>query len=154
MLAAARRGMPDTTSSFCRIPRTLQSGILTAPCSDAPATLVPPDVPIPPTPSPEFLGAALATTGERDSRAVLIVDDNPAARGMMRVPLEKSGYRVFEAGDGQTAIALLARHRPALVLQDLHLPDVDGVALVSQLRAVPAGEDIPILAFSGLMSKV
>lgn len=85
---------------------------------------------------------------------VLVVEDNALTRKMVRVALQKGGYQVHEAGDGATAIAMLEAHRPALVLQDLHLPDMDGVTLVRALRALPAGEGIPILAFSGLMSKM
>ncbi len=114
----------------------------------------PGSVPQLPLPLQESLGAELAATSDQHARSVLVVDDNALARSIACAALEKRGYQVFEAGNGETAIKLLAQHRPALILLDLHLPDVDGVAMVSQLRAVPAGAEIPILAFSGLMSKM
>lgn len=85
---------------------------------------------------------------------ILVVEDNDLTRKMVRVALEKCGYEVREAGDGATALERLQQFRPELIIQDLHLPDIDGVELVRQLRARPAGEGIAIIAFSGLMSRM
>jgi PAS domain S-box-containing protein len=85
---------------------------------------------------------------------ILVVEDNPITRKMLRVALAAEGYRVLEASDGQTALALMAAHAPDLVLQDLLLPDMDGFGLVEQLRAVPGGAAVPILAISGYLTQV
>jgi PAS domain S-box-containing protein len=82
---------------------------------------------------------------------VLVVEDNPITRKMIRVALSSEGYTVLEAPDGQTALVLMAQHAPALVLQDLLLPDRDGFDLVQQLRALPGGASVPILAISGFL---
>ena len=85
---------------------------------------------------------------------VLIVEDNPISAKMMRVALEAEGYEVAVAGDGMAALEHMHRRPPALILQDLVLPDIDGLALVRQLRAAPAGDALPILACTGFLSRV
>ena len=57
--------------------------------------------------------------------SILIVEDNPVTRKMVRVTLQSEGYTVFEAGDGQSALELMAAHPPDMVLQDLLLPDIE-----------------------------
>jgi CheY-like chemotaxis protein len=85
---------------------------------------------------------------------ILLVEDNPTTRKLVRFALEKHGFVVVEACDGGSAMQRFADATPALVLQDLMLPDVDGFELVTRLRALPCGRDVPILAFSGMLSKV
>ncbi|MHB8619144.1 MAG: response regulator [Chloroflexota bacterium] len=84
-------------------------------------------------------------------RSILVVDDNRMMRDLVRVTLESEGYTVLEAPDGWTAIDLMAERRPALVLQDMVLPDMNGRDLVKQLRSLPGGTEVPILAFSGFL---
>jgi CheY-like chemotaxis protein len=84
---------------------------------------------------------------------VLVVEDNPITRKLVRFALEANDFVVLEAKDAHTALTLLASHASDLVLQDIVLPDMDGFELVNQLRALPGGSDIPILAFSGFLSK-
>jgi len=84
---------------------------------------------------------------------ILLIEDNPISRKMLRLALQPEGYTVFEAADGRTALSLLTEERPDLVLQDLLLPDMNGFDLVVQLRALPEGAKIPILAVTGFMAK-
>jgi PAS domain S-box-containing protein len=84
---------------------------------------------------------------------VLVVEDNPLTRKMLRLTLEAEGYAVVEAGDGRAALAAAAAERPALVLQDLVLPDMNGFELVRQLRSL-VGPSVPILALSGFLNRV
>ncbi|HEY1816133.1 MAG TPA: response regulator [Kofleriaceae bacterium] len=84
--------------------------------------------------------------------AILLVEDNPITCRLVRFTLEAEHYDVIEAPDGETARKQFREHKPALVLLDLLLPDVDGFALLDELRAQPNGHDVPILAFSGMMS--
>ncbi|MFZ5896560.1 MAG: response regulator [Myxococcota bacterium] len=83
---------------------------------------------------------------------ILLVEDNPTTRKLVRFSLEKRGYAVLEAPDGQSALALMA-HEPDLILQDIVLPDMDGFSLVNELRARAGARATPILAFSGYVSK-
>jgi len=92
------------------------------------------------------------TLNPMPAQTILIVEDNPITRKMVRVALESEGYTVVEAEDGAAAVACLQSQPVDLVLQDLLLPDVDGRELVRQLRALPYGETVPILAFSGFLT--
>jgi PAS domain S-box-containing protein len=85
---------------------------------------------------------------------ILIVEDNPITRKVLRVALQSAGYTAVEAPDGRRALEQARDYPPALIIQDLRLPDMDGIDLVARLRALPEARDIPILAFSGLQSKV
>jgi PAS domain S-box-containing protein len=84
---------------------------------------------------------------------ILVVEDNPLTRKMLRLTLESEGYTVVEAGDGRAALAAAERELPALVLQDLVLPDMNGFELVRQLRLL-GGASVPILALSGFLNRV
>lgn len=84
--------------------------------------------------------------------AILVVEDNPVSRKMVRVALETDGYLVVEAPDGRAALTLFETAAPDLVLQDLLLPDMDGFELVRRLRALPRGDEVPIVALSGFLS--
>jgi PAS domain S-box-containing protein len=84
---------------------------------------------------------------------ILLVDDNPATRRLVRFALGERGHEVHEAADGKTARELVAAVGPDLVLLDLVLPDTDGFALVGELREA-ARRDTTIIAFSGFLSKV
>ncbi len=88
------------------------------------------------------------------AQTILVVEDNALTRKMVRITLEKRDFRVLEAATGQAALALFTSEHPALVLQDLHLPDIDGSDLITRLRQLPMGDGVPIIAFSGLMSKI
>jgi len=86
--------------------------------------------------------------------SVLVVEDNPITRRMMRLALESEGFAVNEAGDGRTALELAAREPPALVLQDYVLPDMDGLQLLAGLRRIPAMADIPVLVITGMVTQL
>jgi PAS domain S-box-containing protein len=84
---------------------------------------------------------------------ILVVEDNPLTRKMLRITLETDGYAVVEAADGRAALAAAEHELPALVLQDLVLPDMNGFELVRQLRQL-GGASLPILALSGFLNRV
>jgi PAS domain S-box-containing protein len=85
------------------------------------------------------------------THTILVIEDNPLTRKMLRITLESEGYGVIEAEDGRTGLAAAGRCMPSLVLQDLVLPDVNGFELVQQLRALTGGLETPILALSGFL---
>ncbi|MEP7189033.1 MAG: response regulator [Roseiflexaceae bacterium] len=83
------------------------------------------------------------------SRAtILIADDSPDIRTIMRYLLNDLGFAVVEAADGNEAVRLARQCRPALILLDLCMPGIDGWEVAAQLRADPALEDVPILAMT------
>jgi two-component system, OmpR family, KDP operon response regulator KdpE len=69
-----------------------------------------------------------------NSPLILLVDDEPPIRRLVHTSLTAEGYRVLEAEDGQQAVRLAAQQPPDLVILDLGLPDIDGQAILRQLR--------------------
>ena len=76
---------------------------------------------------------------------ILVVDDEPPIRKLLRMGLSSQGYDVLEASDGKSALELLAK-KPALVILDLGLPDVDGHDLLRRIRH--RQEALPIIVLS------
>jgi len=85
---------------------------------------------------------------------ILLVEDNPNARKVMRVALQAEGHLVVEAADGLSALTYLERGRPDLVIQDLVLPDIDGLELTQRIRTLPHGQTIPIFIVSGFEGRI
>lgn len=83
-----------------------------------------------------------------DPPTVLLVEDTEDNRFMMRRLLEMSGYRVVEAMNGEEAVRLARAESPQLILMDLSLPVIDGLAATRLIRKVPALEATPIIAVS------
>ena len=85
--------------------------------------------------------------GEADrQRVVLVVDDEPGIRLLLRRYLEREGYRVVEAADGAAALTLLAAEPVDLAVVDVMMPKVDGFELVRQVRAT---SDLPVILLTG-----
>jgi two-component system, OmpR family, KDP operon response regulator KdpE len=76
---------------------------------------------------------------------VLVVDDEPPIRRLLRTSLGAQGYDVIEAGNGRDALAIIDRDKPDLVILDLGLPDRDGIDVI---RAVRAHSTVPIIVLS------
>ena len=79
---------------------------------------------------------------------VLVVEDFEDNRFMMRRLLEMSGYRVVEAVNGEQAVEVAATERPDLILMDLSLPKLDGLAATRRIRQSDGLGEIPIVAVS------
>jgi CheY-like chemotaxis protein/anti-sigma regulatory factor (Ser/Thr protein kinase) len=76
---------------------------------------------------------------------VLVVDDDPKSRDVLRRTLTKEGWTVAEATNGGEALDQLERSRPALVLLDLMMPEMDGFEVLEQMRRDEAWCDIPVI---------
>ena len=85
---------------------------------------------------------------EKDSRdrTVLIVEDSDDARYFMRLALEQLGYLVVEAENGAVALEVAERERPDIILMDLSLPIMDGLAATEKIRSSDGSRGIPIVA--------
>jgi two-component system KDP operon response regulator KdpE len=81
-----------------------------------------------------------------DGATILIVDDEPPIRRLLRTTLAANDHRVVEAATGADALSSMRHHKPDLVLLDLGLPDIDGLALIGQLRKLGP---VPIVVLSG-----
>jgi hypothetical protein len=79
------------------------------------------------------------------SAQVLVVDDDPRSRDMLRRTLQKEGWTVVEAVNGREALGQLERSRPALVLLDLMMPEMDGFEFLVEMRSRAEWRDIPVL---------
>ena len=86
---------------------------------------------------------------EGRSPLILTVDDDVTTRGFLRTSLEAAGLTVIEASSGEEAIRLFAQQRPELVLLDVAMPGLDGFATCAALRAMPGGEQVPIVMLTG-----
>jgi CheY-like chemotaxis protein len=85
---------------------------------------------------------------QAEARTVLLVEDTEDNRFMMRRLLEMSGYRVIEAMNGEEAVKLAEAESPSLILMDLSLPVIDGLAATRLIRKLPDLELTPIIAVS------
>jgi CheY-like chemotaxis protein len=79
---------------------------------------------------------------------VLLVEDTEDNRQMMKKLLELSDFRVVEATNGREAVEFARRVRPQIILMDLSLPFVDGLAATRQIRSLPGMAKVPIIAVS------
>jgi two-component system, cell cycle response regulator DivK len=84
---------------------------------------------------------------------ILVVEDNPKNMTLIRDVLRATGYRTLEASTGGAALALATEHRPALVLMDIRLPDMDGVEALLRLRLDTRTASIPVLAVTAQAMK-
>jgi two-component system KDP operon response regulator KdpE len=80
-----------------------------------------------------------------DAAVILIVEDEPPIRRLLRMTLGAQDYRTVEASAGAEALSALRHHRPDLVLLDLGLPDLDGLTLIAKIREV---SPVPIVVLS------
>ncbi len=79
---------------------------------------------------------------------VLLVEDTEDNRQMMKKLLEMSDFRVVEATNGKEAVDLARQVRPQIILMDLSLPFIDGLAATRQIRSLPGLGKVPIVAVS------
>ena len=82
------------------------------------------------------------------NQTVMVVEDFEDNRFMMRRLLEMSGYRVLEAVNGEEAVEVALRERPGLILMDLSLPLLDGLAATRRIRQHTELREVPIVAVS------
>ena len=74
---------------------------------------------------------------------ILVVDDDPRLRELLTITLDRAGWTVITAADGQRALTHAARERPDLIVLDIGLPELDGLEVCRRLRAL--GNAVPIL---------
>ena len=77
---------------------------------------------------------------------ILIVEDDPDIVDLLQYTLEREGYPVLVAQNGEKGLAEAQRRRPGLILLDLMLPEVDGLTVLRRLRA--SGDSVPVIVLS------
>ena len=85
------------------------------------------------------------------SQLILVVDDEPKVARLARDYLEKNGFRVVTAGDGQSALTVARREKPDLIILDLMLPQIDGREVCRILRRE---SDVPIIMLTALSEEI
>src|SRR5215813_6289676 len=80
------------------------------------------------------------------SKRILVVEDQPDNRQIIRDMLAPTGYEITEVESGEEALAAVAKQRPDLILMDIQLPIMDGYTATRKIKADPAFRSIPIIA--------
>jgi signal transduction histidine kinase len=136
----ARTDIQRVVAAFRQL-LSFASGALPAPSDPQPAP--PPAAPGPALPQP---GPAPAD----DAGRILIAEDNPTNRDLLRRRIEKEGHHVTEAQDGVEALALLESGDYDLILLDILMPRMDGFETLARVRKDPRFHDLPVIMISAL----
>jgi len=91
-----------------------------------------------------------AEPGAEHGPLILVVDDEPDIRALLRDQLELDGFRVLEAGRALEAVEVARERQPDLITMDLMLPDLDGFEAIRLLRANARARDIPVVILSAM----
>ena len=91
------------------------------------------------------MGAPVSSSRGRQAKRVLVVDDDPKIVLLLRAYLQRAGYDVLSAGDGRSALLAIRNEQPDLVVLDLMLPELDGMAVT---RLARQESSVPILMLS------
>lgn len=86
--------------------------------------------------------------GEPLKRTILLVDDFDDARLLLKIWLEKKGFNVVQAENGNQAVAAAQRVRPDLIIMDIEMPELDGLAATRKIRTMKELDSVPVLAVS------
>ncbi len=89
-------------------------------------------------------------TAPREHPLVLVVDDDTTMRLLACESMQKTGFEIVEAKDGETALSTFEQMRPDIVLLDVMMPNMDGFATCTALRKLPGGAHTPVLMMTGL----
>ena len=82
------------------------------------------------------------------SEYILLVDDDEDSRDIFGMSLEMAGYTVKHAANGLEALSVLERDLPILIITDIMMPEMNGFALLTELRKRPKVKDIPVIVIS------
>jgi CheY-like chemotaxis protein len=83
-------------------------------------------------------------------REIVIVDDHEAVRDALLGMVEEAGYEAVAFSNATAALARIAEHRPALVLLDMMMPDVDGADFLRRLAGLQDGRSVPVIVVSAM----
>lgn len=87
------------------------------------------------------------------AKKILIIDDNAMNRKLFRQVLIKAGYDILEADDGKQGVELSKQSLPDLILMDIQLVEMDGIAALKAIREIEATRRIPIIAVTAYALK-
>ncbi len=99
--------------------------------------------------SGEICDHVSATKNRIDAPKVLVVDDDPLTQHVLRHYLARAGYQMISAICGREAIKLAKHELPDLIILDIMMPEIDGWAVLRQLKKTEATKFIPVILLSG-----
>lgn len=88
------------------------------------------------------------------THSVLVVDDEPMARTLLRLMLVRAGFEVLEAADGQEALTKVKEQLPDIMILDVMMPGIDGFAVCEALRQEEATVELPVIMLSAKTDSV
>src|ERR1700752_3168226 len=86
-------------------------------------------------------------------KLILVIEDDPAVRGLIVDTIKTKGWRVIDAGDGEAGLELAFKQLPDLILCDIQMPKMDGYAVLDRVRQEPKTASIPFIFLTGLGQK-
>lgn len=92
----------------------------------------------------------MTSNSQQTSPLILVADDDPFTRLLLRQILRKDGYEVAEAKNGVECLAVYSQQRPAMILLDALMPEMDGFTCCQELQELPYGDVTPVLMVTGL----
>jgi two-component system, OmpR family, response regulator MprA len=84
------------------------------------------------------------------SREIVIVDDHEAVRDALLGMVQEAGYTAVAFSGAAAALDRIAGHRPALVLLDMMMPEIDGADFLGRMATLESGKDVPVIVVSAL----
>lgn len=82
------------------------------------------------------------------SKSVLVVDDEKMTRDLLRLMLKGTGFTIFEAEDGFVALEKIEAHMPDIMILDVMMPGLDGLAVCQKVRSEPKTANMPVIMLS------
>jgi len=86
-------------------------------------------------------------------KKVLIVEDEEMIRRLLKDVLEKVGYKIIIAGDGEQGVQLASKEKPDLILMDVQMPIKNGLEATKEIKGNPLTNNIPVVALTALAMK-
>ena len=86
-------------------------------------------------------------------KAILYIEDDPANRILVRRVLEAEGYRVLEAENGIQGLEIAQAEQLGAILVDIHMPEMDGFEVMTQLKSMPTTASVPVIALTAMVRK-
>lgn len=95
----------------------------------------------------ELRGRSTPSPTTESAASILLVDDDPDFRGMVRIAFQRAGYTVHEAENGNAALAVMEQHAVDLVVTDIIMPEADGYEIILRLKSKQSRP--PLIAVTG-----
>jgi signal transduction histidine kinase len=83
---------------------------------------------------------------------ILIVDDEPGIRNVLRITLESAGYTIYLAGDGQEGFDMYMAQKPQIVISDIKMPGIDGISLLKEIKSLDPDTEVIMITGHGDMA--